>query len=248
MKQSSESGKIILIPASIGEGSAEYFTAPIKALIYEIDYFMVENERSTRRFLRSIGYNKNFDAGIMQVMQSAKNFKVDTRFVKELKEGKNIGVISEAGCPGIADPGSVVVRWAHENNIKVTPIIGPSSVFLALMASGLNGQQFVFHGYLPVSVSERKKKLKQIESESKKHHQTQIFIETPYRNNGLAKDMIDTLQGNTLLCIASEITMPTESIKTKRVSEWKNQLPDLNKKPTIFLLQTKTSPYMVEQD
>ncbi|MCY7410673.1 MAG: SAM-dependent methyltransferase, partial [Chitinophagales bacterium] len=206
MKRNNASGKIILIPSSLGEGSPDFYTKQSKEIIFAIDYFLVENERTARRFLRSIGYKNDFDKGTMIAVENNNAFVADEKMKSFLKNGKNIGVISEAGCPGIADPGSSVVKWAHQNNFQVVPLIGPSSIFLALMASGLNGQQFAFHGYLPVSSIERKKKLKQLEEESKRKQQTQIFMETPYRNDGLLKDVLETLLPLTLLCVASNIT------------------------------------------
>jgi len=167
------------------------------------------------------------------------DFLPEEKLTAHFLEGKSVGLISEAGCPGIADPGQSLVRWAHQNHVKVVPLIGPSSVFLALMASGMNGQQFTFHGYLPVSSSERKKKLKQLEEESQRNRQTQLFIETPYRNDSLLKDILEVLRPSTALCIASNITLPGEFICTRPVSAWKKNLPDLKKKPSIFLLQAQ---------
>ncbi|HSH68041.1 MAG TPA: SAM-dependent methyltransferase, partial [Bacteroidia bacterium] len=156
-------------------------------------------------------------------------------YLKALSEGKNIGVISEAGCPGVADPGAEVVAIAHERHIRVIPLVGPSSILLALMASGFNGQSFTFHGYLPKERSERIKKLKELEKATQKG-QTQLFIETPYRNTHLLDDILQTCESTTLLCIACDITLPTEFIKTRRIAEWKKHIPDIHKKPTIFLV------------
>jgi 16S rRNA (cytidine1402-2'-O)-methyltransferase len=164
------------------------------------------------------------------------NFLPDKKLLQHFQEGKNAGIISEAGSPGIADPGSAAVRWAHQNKIHVTPLVGPSSIFLALMASGLNGQQFSFHGYLPVASSERKKKLKQLEDESQRKHQTQIFMETPYRNDSLLKDILEVLKPSTLLCVAANITLSDEFIFTQHISEWGKNIPDVKKKPAIFLM------------
>lgn len=229
-------GRIYLIPSSLGEEAPDSFSDSEKQLIQSLDFFIVENERSARRFLRSIGFSKNFDTVEMLKVDDDKNFLPDETLLLHFQKGKNAGVISEAGCPGIADPGAAVIRWAHHHHLKVVPLIGPSSIFLALMASGLNGQQFAFFGYLPVASVERKKKLRQLEEESKQKHQTQIFMETPYRNDALLKDILEVLKPSTQLCIASNITLAGEFIFTQAVSMWKKNIPDLKKKPTIFLL------------
>jgi len=157
-------------------------------------------------------------------------------FTACIKKGKNIGIVSEAGCPGIADPGQVLIAKAQELNAHVKPLVGPSSILLALMASGFNGQQFKFNGYLPIDTGERKKQIQKLEEESTKNQCTQIFIETPFRNDALLKDIISTCKPHTRLCIAADITAATESIRTKKIQEWKNSLPALHKKPAIFLL------------
>ena len=157
-------------------------------------------------------------------------------FLPEILNGNNVGIISEAGLPCIADPGSRIVAFAHDFQIEVIPLVGPSSIFLALMASGLNGQNFVFHGYLPIDKKDREKKIKQLENNSKKFKQTQIFMETPYRNNQLLETLLKSCHNNTRLCIASDITLSTEKIKTKTIAEWKQIKVDIHKKPTIFLI------------
>ena len=236
VKHESSIGSIYLIPSLLGEDAEDCFTAAVKEKIFDIEFFIVENERSARRFLRRIGYKKNFDEVKMMKAETDKEFLADESLLSYLSEGKNIGVISEAGAPGIADPGAAVVRWAHQHLIKAIPLIGPASIFLALMASGLNGQQFCFHGYLPVQSNERRKKISQLEEESHRKNQTQIFMETPYRNESLLKDLLETLKFATLLCIAANITLSDEFILTQSISSWKNEIPDLKKKPTIFLI------------
>ncbi|MBA3648593.1 MAG: SAM-dependent methyltransferase [Chitinophagales bacterium] len=211
----------------------------LKEMVATIEFFIVENQRSARRFLRSIGYKKNFDQVTLVLMESDNKFFAGENMINHLKSGKDIGVISEAGCPGIADPGAAAVRWAHKNRTKVVPCIGPSSIFLALMASGLNGQHFSFHGYLPIPTFERKQKLKKLEEESVKKKQTQIFMETPYRNNALLQDVLETCMETILLCLASDITLPSEKIFTQTIKEWKNKIPDLKNKPSIFLIGTE---------
>jgi 16S rRNA (cytidine1402-2'-O)-methyltransferase len=162
--------------------------------------------------------------------------KEHQEFIKPLLEGKNIGLMSEAGCPGIADPGAAIVKIAHEKGIKVIPLVGPSSILLALMASGMNGQSFTFNGYLPIDKSEKKATLKQLEKLSFDKNQSQLFIETPYRNNKLLEDILETLQPNTLLCIACDITLPSEFIKTLPINNWKKQKIDLHNRPCIFII------------
>jgi 16S rRNA (cytidine1402-2'-O)-methyltransferase len=158
-------------------------------------------------------------------------------FLKPAIEGKNVGIISEAGCPAVADPGAQLVKLAHEKNIKVFPLVGPSSIILALMASGMNGQNFCFHGYLPIEKNERIKKLKLLEENAKRNKQTQIFIETPYRNNQLFEDILKTCNPDTRLCIATDLTLSTEFIITKTISKWKQTKPELHKRPAVFLLE-----------
>jgi 16S rRNA (cytidine1402-2'-O)-methyltransferase len=234
-------GKIFLMPSALGEEGIHSIPEYGRQLMQEIDYFLVENERSARRFLRAIGYKKNFDEVRMISIEQEKEFTGGAELMKFLHSGRNAAVISEAGSPGIADPGAVIVSWAHHHNVAVVPLVGPSSIFMALMASGMNGQQFAFHGYLPISSSERKRKLKQLEEDSAKNQQTQIFIETPYRNDAILKDMLDVLHGSTLLCIAANITLPSEKILTQSVKEWKFKIPLLKKQPAIFLLLAKPS-------
>ena len=156
--------------------------------------------------------------------------------IQPLLEGKNIGLMSEAGCPGVADPGAVIVKLAHEKGIQVVPLVGPSSILLAVMASGMNGQSFAFNGYLPIDAQEKKSAIKQFEKLSQEKNQSQLFIETPYRNNKLIEDLIQTLHPNTQLCIACDITLPTEFIKTKSINDWKKNKVDLHKRPCIFII------------
>jgi 16S rRNA (cytidine1402-2'-O)-methyltransferase len=235
LEPENKTGSLLLIPSSLGEGS-DFYSAEVKEKIFRLEFFIVENERSARRFLRSIGYRKNFDEGTMMRVESDSVFAASPVLLSHLQAGKEVGVLSEAGAPGIADPGSAAVRWAHQHGVKVVPLVGPSSVFLALMGSGLNGQQFCFHGYLPVPSPERKKKIRQLEEESQRKNQTQIFMETPYRNDALLKDLLETLQPATLLCIACSLTLGDELIRTQPVAAWKKHFPALNRRPAIFLL------------
>ncbi|MBT8281478.1 MAG: SAM-dependent methyltransferase [Muriicola sp.] len=230
-------GKLYLIPTTLG-GTAPLEVLPIsiKQAVEAIDYYIVENEKTARRFIKSIAPRKSQPS--LHIEQLNKFTEPDTipAFLDPCFKGHNIGVLSEAGSPAVADPGAEVVRLAHEKNIKVVPLVGPSSIILALMASGLNGQHFCFHGYLPIETSERKKSLKSLERESRERNQTQLFIETPYRNDKLFQDLIKVLAPSTLLCIAADITLPGEFIRTMPVASWQNESPDLHKRPAIFLL------------
>ena len=195
----------------------------------------MENERTARRFLKKIWKEINIDAYEWHTIHKAEN-EVLNNFKKDILQQKTIGIMSEAGCPGIADPGQILINIAQQNNAKIIPLVGPNSIILALMASGMNGQCFQFVGYLPVDAHERKKKIAELENESVKKNCTQIFIETPYRNNQLLNDILITAKPETLLCIAVDITSSTESIQTKKIKDWKKDKPDLHKRPAIFLL------------
>ena len=229
-------GILYLIPATLGDidinTSIPDFT---KNIINEIDEFIVENERTARRYLKELGIKRPLNDLVLHPLnQHTKPEEINT-YLDSIEKGKNIGVISDAGCPAIADPGAEIVRLAHGKNIRVVPLVGPSSILLALMASGFNGQYFVFHGYLPKERGARIEKLRELERDAKRKNQTQIFMETPYRNLHLLEDIIKTCQ-NSRLCIAADITLPSEFIKTKSIKEWKGKLPDINKRPVIFLI------------
>src|SRR4051812_9743665 len=230
-------GILYLIPTTLGDTAETADVIPVKitSIINQIDEYIVENEKSARHYLKKVGIQKPLQEVILHPLNQHTPLQEISGYLKAIVEGKNIGVISEAGCPGVADPGAEVVAIAHERNIKVIPLVGPSSILLSLMASGFNGQSFTFHGYLPKERGDRIKKLKELEKAANKK-QTQLFIETPYRNAHLLEDLLANCEGNTLLCIACDITLPSEFIKTKRISEWKKQVPDINKKPTIFLM------------
>ena len=230
-------GILYLIPTTLGDTAetADVIPQKITTIIHQLDEYIVENEKSARQYLKKIGTQKPLQEIVLHPLNQHTPPQEISGYLKSLSEGKNMGVISEAVCPGIADPGADVVALAHERNIHVVPLVGPSSIFLALMASGFNGQCFTFHGYLPKERSERIKKLKDLEKAAQKK-QTQLFIETPYRNMHLLEDLLQSCDPSTLLCIACDITLPTEFIKTKRISEWKKQLPDINKRPSIFLI------------
>lgn len=228
-------GKVYLVPTVLSADALFSIPAYVTAIVQQLSVFYVENERTARRYLKALDRNINIDA--LQLLLMNENQPPDLGLAKKLLlEGKDIGILSEAGCPAIADPGNLVVQVAHSVNARVIPMIGPNSMLLALMASGLNGQNFQFTGYLPIKPPERTKMIRELEQESAKKNQTQLFIETPYRNNQLMKDILDNCKDYTKVCVAADITAPTEYIKTKTVKEWKQQLPDLHKRPAIFLL------------
>lgn len=230
-------GTLYLIPTTLGDTAETADVIPIKvrAIINQIDEYIVENEKSARHYLKKMGIQKPLQEIILHPLNEHTPAQNIAGYLKSITEGKNMGIISEAGCPGVADPGAEVVAIAHKRNIQVIPLVGPSSILLALMASGFNGQSFTFHGYLPKERTERIKKIKELEKAAQKG-QTQLFIETPYRNLHLLEDLLGSCSGTSLLCIACDITLPTEFIRTKSVNDWKKQLPDIHKKPAIFAM------------
>ena len=232
-----DKGKLYLIPTILGEGTQEAtLPSTILKAIKEIDVFIVENLRTARRHIRKLDREKNIDATTFYSYGKYDTLNLEQDFLPHILSGQNVGLLSEAGLPCVADPGSKIVAYAHDFQIDVVPFVGPSSILLALMASGLNGQNFAFTGYLPIDKAERTKIIKQLEELVKKTGQTQIFMETPYRNNKLIETLLKTCSNNTKLCTASDITLPTENIKTKTIAEWKQTKINLDKKPTIFLI------------
>lgn len=237
-KKSIDSGRLFLIPTGLGDGPLlEVLPLSVKKKVEELDHFIVENEKTARHFIKKLVPSKP---------QPSLKFEVINKFTEEAdlplfldpcNKGTDMGLMSEAGCPGIADPGANIVQIAHRKGIRVIPLVGPSSITLSMMASGLNGQNFSFNGYLPIDKQKRKSTIKNLERLSFEQNQAQIFIETPYRNNRLLEDLKKILNPSTKLCIAKEITLPTEYIKTKNIKEWMNVSIDLHKKPTIFILQ-----------
>jgi 16S rRNA (cytidine1402-2'-O)-methyltransferase len=233
-------GKVYLIPTVLHEDEKALQTIPpyILNAVKDCTVFFVENEKTARRFLKKLWKEMVIDNYQWYTIHKAED-EVKARFLNHLKEGKNIGIISEAGCPCIADPGQILVNVAQQINATIIPLVGPSSILLALMASGMNGQSFQFTGYLPIDSVERKKAIRELEEYSFKKNCTQIFIETPYRNNQLVKDILQTGKDETLFCIAVDITSSTEKIQTKKIKDWKNDIPELHKHPAIFLLLSK---------
>jgi 16S rRNA (cytidine1402-2'-O)-methyltransferase len=231
-----KTGTVYLIPTVLYEQANETIPGYVLNAVKECQVFFVENERTTRRFLKSIWKEMIIEDYDWVPIHKAEE-QVQQQFIKSLKEGKNTGIVSEAGCPGIADPGQILIDAAQKINATVKPLVGPSSILLALMASGMNGQRFQFVGYLPIDVNARKNAIKELENESTKKGGTQIFIETPYRNNQLIKDLVQSCKNETRLCIAVDITASTENIRTKIISDWKKEMPDIHKRLAIFLLQ-----------
>ncbi|MFN3839613.1 MAG: SAM-dependent methyltransferase [Cyclobacteriaceae bacterium] len=229
-------GKLYLIPNIIASGTTEEVILPqIKNIIKATQYYLVEDIRSARRFISSLKVVDSIEVLHFRILNKDTRPAELNELMKPLLEGYDVGVLSESGCPGVADPGALAVAFAHQSNIKVVPLVGPSSLFLALMASGLNGQRFAFHGYLPVSKTDREKTIALLEKESRKRALTQIFIETPYRNNALFESLINVLSANTALCVAVDITGTSETIVTRPVAEWKMRKTEWPKLPAVFL-------------
>ena len=234
------SAKLFLIPSPIGENAPiEMLPISIKTTITNTDFFIVENEKKARRFIKKICPDKIQSELKLFPLNKHTSSKEMLNYLDPCKFGKNIGLISDAGCPAIADPGAIIVEKAHQLGIKVKPLVGPSAILMAMMSSGMNGQNFAFNGYIPINKSDRKKNLKDFERISQKNKQSQIFIEAPYRNEKLLMDLIDTLSAETMLCIAYNITEFNEFIKTYTISDWKKKTLKFHKKPAIFIFHKK---------
>jgi 16S rRNA (cytidine1402-2'-O)-methyltransferase len=237
MKPIELKGKLYLIPTTLGEMNPhDVLPQTVKRAIDFIDYYIVENEKTARKFIKSIHPEKVQASLKISILNKHTEVAEHNVMLSPCLNGINIGLMSEAGCPGVADPGAAIVKIAHEKGIQVIPLVGPSSILLAMMGSGMNGQSFAFNGYLPIDKGEKKSALKNFEKLSHDKNQSQLFIETPYRNNKLLEDLTQVLQPNTLLCIATDITLPTEYIKTFRVADWKKIKVDLHNRPTIFII------------
>ena len=226
---------IYLVPSVLDEAAVETIPLYIIDAVKNCSVIFAENERTARRFLKSICKEIIIDNYEWFTIHKAEEELIST-FKQKIKEEKNIAIISEAGCPGIADPGQILIAAAQQMNAIIKPLVGPSSILLALMASGMNGQQFEFVGYLPIDNNEKIKRIKELEASSEKNNSTKIFIETPYRNNQLIEAILKTCKSSTRFCIASELTSANEYIKTKKVAEWQKEKTDFHKKPVIFLL------------
>ncbi|WP_282018558.1 SAM-dependent methyltransferase [Salegentibacter mishustinae] len=232
------SGKLYLIPTTMGAANPlQVLPIQVKEIMEDLDIYIAENEKTARRHIKQLLPEKQ--QSILKFF-SLNKFTEATEipsFLNDCKEGKDVGLLSEAGCPGVADPGAEIVKIAHNEGIQVIPLVGPSSILLAMMGSGMNGQRFTFNGYLPIDKKERKKEIKDLERLSSEKQEAQIFIETPYRNNKLLEDFLQLLHPTTRLCVACDLTLPTEYIATKPVSEWSKTKTDLHKRPAIFIFQ-----------
>lgn len=229
-------GTLFLIPVFLGDTRSDLLSPTLVRIAGTLTDFIVENEKSARAFLKAIGTPVPMQQLRLQVLDEHTAPEAVAALLGPLLEGRDAGLMSEAGCPGIADPGSELVRIAHEKGIRVVPLAGPSSILLGLMASGLNGQRFRFHGYLPREKADRQSTIKQLEKELRRSGETQIFIETPYRNQAVLDDLLSTLSPDVLVCIGRELDSAQGSVLTKPVSEWKKKRPDLGKHPCIYLL------------
>jgi 16S rRNA (cytidine1402-2'-O)-methyltransferase len=233
-----QKGNLYLIPCTLGDTPPlEVLPLLVKKAVEHINHYIVEHEKSARHFIKSIVPRKSQPDLHFRLINKFTNDDEIPQMLAPCYEGFDVGVISDAGCPGIADPGSAVVREAHANGIKVVPLVGPSSILMALMASGFNGQNFAFNGYLPIDKKERKTELKRLERLSQDQNQSQLFIETPYRNNQLLESLLSVLHKDTSLCVACDITLPSEYIKTATIEQWKKIKVDLHKRPTLFVIQ-----------
>lgn len=229
-------GKLFLIPTTLGANEPlEVLPISVKKTVEDIDFFIVENEKSARRFIKKIAPRKSQPALRLFVLDKYTSDFESKSFIDPCFQGINVGLLSDAGVPAIADPGASIVMLAHLKNVEVVPLVGPSSIILAMMGSGLNGQNFAFNGYLPIDKGERKKKIKELEKWSKQNDQTQLFIETPYRNQNLFNELKSLLTPSTFLCVAADLTLSTEYIKTLTVEDWKTENIDLHKRPCIFI-------------
>ena len=237
-------GKLYLIPTTLGDTTTtevvnnpmDVLPQTVKRIVELLDIYIVENEKTARKFIKSVAPEKVQATLNLSALNKHTEVSEHNKMIQPCIEGKNIGLMSEAGCPAIADPGAAIVKLAHEKGITVVPLVGPSSILLAMMASGMNGQGFTFNGYLPIDKAEKKNALKNLEKLSHDKNQSQIFIETPYRNNKLLEDILQALQPSTHVCVAADITLPTEYIKTLRVADWKKTKIDLHNRPTIFII------------
>ncbi len=232
------SGKLYLIPTTLGTSKiADVLPESIKGIIEKVDHYIVENEKTARKSIKDVLPEKPQASLKLNTLNKFTDPTVLSSFLDPCKDGLDVGLLSEAGCPGIADPGAEIVALAHDMRIQVIPLVGPSSILLAMMGSGMNGQSFTFHGYLPIDKKERKQELKFLERISSERNQAQLFIETPYRNNNLLEDLIQILNPATKLCVACDLTLDTEYIITKSVLDWSKTKVDLHKRPTMFILQ-----------
>lgn len=230
-------GNLYLIPTTLGDNEPlEVLPISVKKVIERTEHFIVENEKSARRFIKKVTPRKSQPELHIYKLDKYTTALETQHYLDACLEGAHVGLLSEAGVPAVADPGAVIVNLAHQMNIKVVPLVGPSSILMALMASGMNGQNFAFNGYLPIDRTERKKTIKALEKLSLEKNQSQLFIETPYRNEKMLADLLQTLHASTRLCVAVDISLPTESIRTLPIEDWKKQTSNLHKRPAIFII------------
>jgi 16S rRNA (cytidine1402-2'-O)-methyltransferase len=235
--QAKSIGKLFLIPTTMGESNVrEVLPIVIKETIERLNHYIVENEKTARKSIKDVFAQKKQSDLILFTLNKRTDVSDYQLFIQPLLDGIDMGLMSEAGCPGVADPGAEIVKLAHEKGIQVVPMVGPSSILMAMMASGMNGQSFTFNGYLPIDKGEKKTAIRQLEKLSFEKNQSQLFIETPYRNNTIFEDLLQILQQDTLLCVAADITLSTECIKTLKVKDWKKTKVDLHNRPAIFII------------
>lgn len=228
-------GTLYMIPTPLGEEGFQAIPADVIDRVARLDFFVAEREKTARRFIKQCAPTKSQQLLHIEELNKRTSLEELPDLLKPLLDGNDLGMLSEAGCPGVADPGAVLVRAAHEKGIQVVPLTGPSSIILALMAGGMNGQSFCFHGYLPAKLPELQQRLKQLEQQAGRFRQTQLFIETPYRNQKLLENILNTLQTHTVLSIAADLTLPSAYIRTQTIGEWRSaELPDLHKRPAVF--------------
>ena len=230
-------GVLYLIPTPLGENPPlEVLPLTVKKIIEDQNHFIIENEKAARRFIKKIAPNKNQDQLILYPLNKFITQEETETYLDQCEAGVSMGLFSDAGCPGIADAGSVIVAKAHRLGIQVKPIVGPSSLILAMMSSGMNGQNFAFNGYLPIEQKKRRQAIIKFEKKAIKDNQAQLFIETPYRSDSLLKELLKVLLSNTLLCVSCDLTLQNEYIKTLTIRQWKNEKAKLNKRPCIFII------------
>lgn len=230
-------GKLYLIPTDLGDNPVwDVLPISIRKIIDFTDDYIVENEKTARHFIKKTHPEKPQPSLKLLVLNKFTEDSEKLTFLDACKKGRPMGLLSEAGCPAVADPGSDIVKLAHQNNIQVVPLVGPSSIIMALMGSGMNGQSFAFNGYLPIDKADRKSEIKRLEKLSQDHNQSQLFIETPYRNNKMLEDLCAILHAHTRICVACDLTLPSEYIKTYSVNDWQHVKIDLHKRPAIFII------------
>jgi 16S rRNA (cytidine1402-2'-O)-methyltransferase len=230
-------GTLYLLPSGLGSSDPSALLPPMNhAVIMRLDHFIAENARTARAFLKAAGYPRPLQSVVIETLDEHTTPSRLADLLAPLERGTDCGLLSEAGCPAVADPGAALVRQAHASGIRVAPLVGPSSILLALMASGMNGQRFAFHGYLPVERAARARRLLELENASALQDATQVFIETPYRNDAMLDALLKTCRNDTLLCLATDLTLGTQAVYTRSVSDWKSAPPALDRRPTVFLL------------